>query len=166
METGLKLHTIYKVEVLEGHTKADVDKLAQVILKNSHKRLSDNQADSRFEDSYCPDHPIVDQIIGEILETIKQSVGAELKLKEKWGLVHQPNMSTNQHRHGDTAISSVVYLKVPEKCGHLVFVHDDVRTSFGPPIKGSFLLFPGGLEHFVTRNLSKEPRVSLSLNFN
>ena len=74
-------------------------------------------------------------------------------------------MSTNKHSHRPADISAVVYLKVPPKAGHIVFwPTKDYRYTI-PPHKGRFLLFPSWIDHHVTRNLSEEPRVSVSINF-
>ena len=90
-----------------------------------------------------------------------------LVLEEHWGHIHFSNMSTNTHHLRGSVVSAVVYLSVPKGCGSIVFWPnplDDYRYII-PPKKGMFLLFPGWIPHSVSRNLSSEPRVSLSFNF-
>ena len=188
MEKGLA-HNIYNLEVLQGFTEANVDRLSQVILQNSSIKFSNDPTKSIFEDCHCPDSAILDQIIEEMqkvystlperrdrsLETTSHSSRDDtpppssdrLSLTGKWGLIHERNMSTNTHSHGDVDIAGVLYLSVPKGAGVITFWPnplENYRYTI-PPKKGMFLLFPGWIPHSVTRNLSDEPRVSISMNF-
>ena len=164
MEKGLT-HTIYTVKVLEGHTDANVDRLAQILLQNASNRLSNDPSHTNFEDSFCPNHPVIDKIVDDMQEVYPHG---RLSLDDKWGHIHEKNMSSNRHDHANFDLSGVVYLQVPKGCGQIVFwpnpIHEYRYTI--PPKKGLFLLFPGWVPHCVTRNLSSEPRVSISMNFN
>ena len=159
---------IYSIEVIQGYTSANVDRLSQVILQNASKRLGERPSHTRFEDSYCPDSAIIHTIIKD-MEDEYQKVNPEsrLSLMGKWGHVHEKNMSTNRHSHNPADLSAVTYLSVPKGSGNIVFwpnpIHDMNYNI--PPEKGMFLLFPGWLPHSVNRNISNEPRVSVSFNF-
>ena len=83
-------------------------------------------------------------------------------------------MSTNMHDHYPDDISSVFYVSSPKGSGNIVFypnwfTHQRYSrgdtSSFAPEV-GKFLIFPGSLDHAVTRNHSDEPRISLVFNFN
>ena len=162
MEKGINnTHTIFKVDVVEGETTADVDQLAQLVLQNSHELISSDPSHTESEDCKCPDSPILHKIVDDI----QSYTSVKLEVISYWGHVHEKNMSTNKHTHRPADLSAVVYLKVPPKSGQIVFwPTNDYRYTI-PPQKGRFLLFPSWIEHHVTRNLSEEPRVSVSLNF-
>ena len=88
-----------------------------------------------------------------------------------WGHIHEKNMSTNMHNHYDCYVSAVVYLEVPEGSGSIVFLpklnqynNSAYKSKFAPE-KGVYYIFPGYLDHFVTRNMSDQFRISLSMNF-
>ena len=78
-------------------------------------------------------------------------------------------MSTNIHDHYPCDVSTAFYVSVPEGSGKICFYpsHNKylpTRTLFEPE-EGMFLIFPGLLEHAVTRNHSDKPRISLAFNF-
>ena len=155
---------IYQLEVVQGYTKGNVDRLSQVLLQNAAKKLCSDPNETHFEDSYCPDSAIVDTIIDDMQKVYPKG---RLSLTSKWGHVHEKNMSTNKHNHGGADVSGVAYLSVPRGSGFIQFwpnpLHD-YRYSIEPE-KGMFLLFPAWIPHSVNRNLSSEPRVSVSFNF-
>ena len=175
MEKSVK-HTIYSLDVVEGYTTANVDRLSKVVLQNSSNRLGGDPTHTDYEDCYCPPSAILDKIVEDMQEASKilqyrpykqpaRSLG-KLEVLKYWGHVHEKNMSTNKHNHKPSDLAAVVYLSVPEKAGQIVFWPiEDYRYTIQPK-KGMFILFPGWIPHSVTRNLSDEPRVSVSLNFN
>ena len=168
MEKSLT-NTIYTVDIFEGYTKANLDRLSQVMLQNSSEQLHADPSHTRFEDTFCPDSAIITKIVDDMQGVYsKHTKSSEsLVLEEHWGHIHFSNMSTNMHDHRGADFSAVTYLSVPPGCGSIVFWPnplDDYRYII-PPKKGMFLLFPGWIPHSVSRNLSSEPRVSLSFNF-
>ena len=80
-------------------------------------------------------------------------------------------MSANTHNHNTTYVSSVVYVEVPEGSGKIIFrprlnqYDNSAYSSKLDPERGVYYVFPGYLDHFVTRNMSDQLRVSLSINF-
>ena len=73
--------------------------------------------------------------------------------------------------HGDADVSAVLYVSAPEESGHIVFrpilqniKRDDLSCSYKPKV-GMYLMFPGFLDHSVTRNFSDQKRISISFNF-
>ena len=80
-------------------------------------------------------------------------------------------MSTSLHNHDNSYVSVVVYLKIPKGSGSIVFFprfnqYDNAAyASKFEPEEGIYYIFPGYLDHAVTRNMSDEKRISLSLNF-
>ena len=93
----------------------------------------------------------------------------ELVTEKAWVHVHEKNMSTDKHNHYPLDISAVFYVSVPDGSGDIVFhpshnKYHPQRNSY-PPEEGVFYIFPGILDHSVTRNNSNERRISLSCNF-
>ena len=155
---------IYQLEVVRGYTKANVDRLLQVILQNAWRKLTLNPSSSHYEDSYCPDSAIVDRIVSDMQKVYSKG---RLSLVDKWGHIHEKNMSTITHNHGDVDVAAVTYLSAPIGSGLIHFSPnplDDYYYSIAPE-KGMFLMFPGWIPHSVSRNLSSEKRVSISFNF-
>ena len=140
------------------------------------KRLSDDVTDTRYEDfnfSFTNDFK---NLIEKINTDYKKAFKRQLNLVNFWSQIHEYNESTNLHNHCDVSnlynspdLSGVYYVKVPEKSGKIVFEYPinqyQVKRYFINPIVGRYILFPSTLNHFVTKNKSKEKRISISFNF-
>ena len=165
------IHTLLKVPVLEGKSNVNLDELSKLILSTSSQKLSSTPHHSSYEDCYCPDSPLIDQVVGEMKESIKKFQGLDTDAVNKWGHIHEKNMSTKMHDHLDSHLSSVLYVKVPEGSGYLVFepqLHRKNPSAFVrtfPPKEGTYYIFPSFLRHYVTRHQSDHKRISLSFNF-
>jgi uncharacterized protein (TIGR02466 family) len=167
----VELTTIVNIEVFKGRSFADLNALKEIILKESNNKLATQPYCSRYEDTYCPPHSIVDEIIDEMILDFKAVTGEDIKCSGYWAHIHEKNMSTNTHDHGTEYVSSVLYLSAPEGSGDLVFLprvnpYDNhaYRSNF-KPIEGYYYMFPSYIDHFVTRNESEEKRISISFNF-
>ena len=68
----------------------------------------------------------------------------------------------------DPDISGVYYVQVPENSGKLVFEYNinqyQTKRFWVEPIVGNFFLFPSTLNHFVTKNMGDDLRISISFN--
>ena len=170
MEENLETHTIFQVDVLKGKSSINIDGLADLLLEHFDHRLNEDPTTPLYEDSFCPDSPIIDSIVEELKDSFNQLTGGSIKLEEKWAQIHKPQMSTNRHHHYPADVAAVYYVSVPKGSGQLCFYHE--YNKFNPhmikykPEEKTFLLFPGLLEHSVSRNLSNTDRISLSFNFN
>lgn len=86
------------------------------------------------------------------------------------------------HNHAGSALSGVVYLKVPKNSGGIRFEREDAQTwAFPATVTGNikerndsmiiapgeldFILFPASLRHNVEPNQSDEKRISMAINF-
>jgi hypothetical protein len=170
MEKSLEIHTISRIDVLRGTSNVDLTGLADLLLEHQNNRLDPEPSHTHYEDSECPDHPIVDSIVHELMTAFKAATKMDLMLHSKWAHIHQKNMSTNMHDHYPCDVSSAFYVSVPEGSGNICFhpshnKYHPTREVFQPQ-EGMFLMFPGTLEHSVTRNHSEEPRISLAFNHN
>ena len=162
---------IAAVNVIEGHVDADFDKLEKLLLDNYSKKWCDEPMHSRYEDSYCPSSSIVDDIFGQISNDFYNVTQEKVVVSDYWGHIHEKNMSTSPHTHTGSVASGVVYITVPKGSGSIVFrpnldtVNKNAFIRSFPPVRGKYYIFPGYLEHYVTRNNSEEMRISLSFNF-
>ena len=169
MEKSIEVHSISKLEVLKGKSTLNLDGLVDDILKLKSYRLDDNPVNSHYEDTRCPESPVVQEIVKELAEAFKGVTQLDLILLDCWSHIHEKNMSTNQHSHYPADVSAVYYVKVPEGSGQLIFhpsanPYHPGRNAFKPEEK-TFILFPSFVDHSVTRNQSDETRISLSFNF-
>ena len=167
----VKLITIAKIDIMKGMVDADLNSLSKILLDNYHNRFECEVESTYFEDSICPPNDIVDDIIEQIQIDFNAATGEKITPLNYWGHIHEKNMSTNMHNHNDTYVSAVVYVEVPEGSGSIVFrprlnqYDNSAYSSKFEPERGVYYIFPGYLDHFVTRNMSNELRISLSINF-
>jgi len=94
-----------------------------------------------------------------------------------WMNVNEPGNSNVKHRHTDGTFSGVIYIKVPENSGDIVFHRENmffgslmyITPKTKPaislsPQEGGLLLFPCFLDHEVTENKSQDTRISIAFN--
>jgi len=167
----VELITILKLDIIKGKSYANLNLIEEIILKEDKNKLSEQPYCSRYEDTYCPPHPEVDKVIDEMIIDFKAATGEDIQCDGYWGHIHEKNMSTNIHDHGDAYVSSVLYISTPNGSGDLVFLprlnpynNYAYRSNF-KAIEGYYYLFPSYIDHFVTRNKSEEKRISISFNF-
>ena len=140
---------------------------------SNHKEffnLSDRLLANRYEDSYCPPCSLVDSIIEEMRMDFYAATKENIVVTNYWSHIHQKDMSTITHNHIPSYVSSVLYVKIPENAGHIVFSsksnpYDTPHSTKFKPEEGVYYIFPSFLDHFVTRNMSDDIRISLSFNF-
>jgi len=167
----VKLITIAKIDIMKGMVDADLNSLSKILLDNYHNKFECEIESTYFEDSICPPNEILDDIIQQIQIDFNAATGEKITPLNYWGHIHEKNMSTNMHNHNDTYVSAVVYVEVPEGSGSIVFrprlnqYDNSAYSSKFEPERGVYYIFPGYLDHFVTRNMSDELRISLSINF-
>jgi uncharacterized protein (TIGR02466 family) len=157
--------------LIKGKTNVDLDSLSKILLDNYNNKF-DCEIDSTFsEDSICPPNEILDDIIDQMKVDFYAATGEKISPLNYWGHIHEKNMSTTLHNHNNAYVSAVVYVQIPEGSGSIVFrprvnqYDNSAYASRFKPEKGDYYMFPGYLDHFVTRNLSDKFRISLSINF-
>ena len=171
IDRNVELINIAKIDLLKGRVNSDLDSLSKILLDNYHNRFECEVESTYFEDSVCPPNDIVDDIIEQIKIDFNAATGENISPINYWGHIHEKNMSTNTHNHNTTYVSSVVYVEVPEGSGKIIFrprlnqYDNSAYSSKLDPERGVYYVFPGYLDHFVTRNMSDQLRVSLSINF-
>ena len=170
-ERNVDLINITRIDLLKGRSNVDLNQLSKLLLDNYSNKKGDSHGSSRYEDSYCPPCPLVDSIIEEMKMDFHAATKENLVIDNYWGHIHEKNMSTTLHNHIPSYVSSVLYVKIPKNAGHIVFSsksnpYDNPRSEKFEPEEGVYYMFPSFLDHFVTRNMSDDIRISLSFNFN
>ena len=170
-DRNVDLINIARIDLLKGRVDADLDSLSKILLNNYHNKFECEIESTFSEDSICPPNEILDGIIEQMQIDFQAATGEKITPLNYWGHIHEKNMSTNMHNHYDSYVSAVVYLEVPEGSGSIVFLpklnqyNNSAYKSKFTPERGVYYIFPGYLDHFVTRNMSDQFRISLSMNF-
>jgi uncharacterized protein (TIGR02466 family) len=119
------------------------------------------------------EEPIFQELVETLTTMAQDSLSKKLRLSELWANVNYYKDFNGAHTHGGYA-SGVFYLMTPENCGNLILCNPNVRSDVTPfrtdnfsikPQQLACIIFPSWLEHYVEPNLSEEPRISMSFNF-
>ena len=174
-ERNVDLINLDRIDLIKGRSNVDLNQLSKLLLDNysNHKELfnlSDRLLANRYEDSYCPPCSLVDSIIEEMRMDFYAATKENIVVTNYWSHIHQKDMSTITHNHIPSYVSSVLYVKIPENAGHIVFntrsnPYSTPKGSKFEPEEGVYYMFPSFLDHYVTRNMSDDTRISLSFNF-
>lgn len=142
----------------------DNDKLAQEVLTYIDSRLSSDPNSGLNEDSRLDRSPGTE--VFKLIELV-DSIGAvkNLKTKQAWGQIHRPLESTNTHHHGESPFAWVYYIKVPPGAGDLTFWFLDRFRFSIPPLESHLVIFPGWMNHSVSKNRGNQTRISIAGNF-
>lgn len=129
--------------------------------------------------------PSTDIIIEKILPFIREAFLDYGLAQEEYWIHYWLNVNRKYdynvaHTHGDSKMAAVLYTKVPENSGNIIFertvdlIHDfDIRNEnnfgsyFVEPREGSLVVFPAQLRHLVSQNLTNDNddrRVSIAFN--
>ena len=108
-------------------------------------------------------------------KAFKQAGYARRVLGMRTGSVNtmKPGGWDTPHTHPHVMLAGVYYVKVPKGSGQLWLLDPrsegtlwDSRVGMQvEPVEGKLVLFPGGVQHFVTQNNADDIRVSVALNF-
>lgn len=143
--------------------------LAEEILE-SRVLLDDSPGSTRSEDTVWNIKDEGSKLVEQINVLLKRR---NLQIIAQWAHIHEPNASSDLHTHPGSDFSFVYYVTVPKGAGHIIFVlkegpivNNGLQNLHATiePEEGVLLLFPSYMYHKVTRNLSKELRISISGN--
>ena len=101
---------------------------------------------------------------------------------DSWINVSHTGSFQEYHLHASNHFSVVYYISVPENSGDIIFRSAETQTDMFPlpatvstlagnktfsisPEQGDILIFRSNVLHMVSLNKSKEPRVSMAMNF-
>lgn len=103
----------------------------------------------------------------------------DIRIHLIWVNINGKNCSNTVHTHPGCHVSGVYYVKCPEKCGNIIFLHPCTQLILREynlhelgtevcyavkPKEDKLVLFPSWIEHQVGPNLSDEDRISISFN--
>jgi len=179
---GPSYQVMYAHDFIYGYIdNVDNEKLSKLCIENYGKRMHKDTRNSQSEDIIIPLEKEIKEIAEQMGLAYKNQFGIPLKMIEgersHWGQVHYEKESSQFHNHlpalpsssGETNMVGVYYVKVPKNSGDLIMKYKkhafDESQWFFPPEENKFILFHSGLEHAVSPNQSKEPRVIISMNF-
>ena len=123
--------------------------------------------------------PLILQIKQEVEPLFSEYGTTNSGLFKYWVNVNEPTNSNVKHRHVGSIFSGVMYIKVPENSGNIIFYRENLHIALFyamteknrpvielTPQENGLLIFPAFLEHEVTPNLSNETRISIAFNIN
>ena len=107
----------------------------------------------------------------------------DLKYLNAWINISGNKDFNRLHNHQQSIISGVVYIRVPDNSGNIIFENPNLAIEYVHPteeltslnnynspewfiksIAGEILMFPSYLRHYVQENKSNKDRISLSFN--
>ena len=155
--------------------EVDNTKFKKHILKTKTPYKKDEHF-NRYEDTQFPMCKEFGQVLDHVRQNYYEVTRKKVELVNFWSHIHQTNMSTSTHAHitdndfeSARHITEVYYVAVPKGSGDFVIVYPYnrfvIREKHLTPQDGKFILFSSAFEHYVTRNMSRQPRISVSFNF-
>ena len=152
--------------------------------KEEKTRLASNEG-GWHSDGSMHDDPVMEPIV-KCIEWAVRELSIESKMEYKdyqiflWSNLNRPGDYNTTHDHPDCHMSGVYYVKLPEgDSGKLrmynpMYSYNYNSDGYNPPYKqprveingkeGALLIFRAPILHDVTRNNTKEDRISLSFN--
>jgi hypothetical protein len=160
----IKDHTLLELTARQyALTGIDNALLAGEVLENIDIRKSQDNNSGLSEDSIF--EPVAGSQGHKLIELVN-TIAAEKKLitKSQWGQIHRPLESTNTHHHGDSPFAWVYYVQAPLGSGDLTFWFLDRFRYSIKPVVGNLIIFPGWMNHSVSKNRGQYIRISVSGN--
>ena len=152
--------------------------------KEEGNRLASNEGGYHSVGS-MHDDPVIEPII-KFIEWAVRDLSVESKMEYRdyeiflWSNLNMPGDYNTVHDHPDCHMSGAYYVKLPEGDGGTFRMYNPMYSfnynseGYNPPYKqprveingkeGALIIFRAPLLHDVTRNNTKEDRISLSFN--
>lgn len=140
----------------------DNNKLFEESSQTWHKRLHYDNTQSMYEDTEFNYEGVESK---KLIDKIQNATG--MSVYNIWTHKHEHNESTQIHNHWakEHDFSFVYYVRVPDNAGKIVFqLNKHCNQSWFEPKESMLYVFPNWLDHYVTKNLSNEIRLSISGN--
>ena len=133
-----------------------------------------------LDDNFKPINDFVINSVIKFCDELKINQNCIDKNPNAWFNIYKEGDYQEYHHHGNTAISVVYFLKVPENSAKTYFknpVLDMIPLSYTEytpdtferihfePQPGMLLIFRSHLEHCVEKQTTKDKRISLAYNF-
>ena len=170
----------YPVDKIEVLCQQERHKTSEVITKS-------NLGGWQSGNINYPDSPFfflseLEKICQEFAKDVL-NVNRSIFLRSAWININQKYNSNQTHTHPGCILSGVYYIKTPEECGNIHFIHpasdmmerdwfnisSDYNVYNSPQWwlkseEGSLYIFPSWINHLVKPNMSDEERISISFN--
>ena len=187
--TPMEVKTLFSIPIYENTCDDDLEDLEKECIRRS--TLDSGRVVSNSGGWQSNNIPPNDYFFSEFILEIEEQANnfaEELGIYQKgkitnlWININGHKDFNRRHTHGNSLISGVFYVKVPDESSKIRFYHPsyqlidrdwNVKLKYNqytsgrwdiPPKKGRLLLFPSWLEHEVCPNLSQEKRISISFN--
>jgi len=195
-----KLHNAFRIPVYESKLELDNEEIKlfckeyqqdheTIIKSNTGGYQSENLILKSPVDGGLMAPSVLHSLINEIEWSMREIGTSPILVSDIWFNINKYKDYNMEHYHPGSLYSGVYYVKTPENCGSLHFLHpaadilnhypDDRKESCGKNIYDStwfnryavspeenlLYVFPSWLKHYVTPNLnSNEERISISYN--
>ena len=126
----------------------------------------------------------IDKHVAQYIRALEMNITVkDLMMTTCWVNIMPPGVTHSMHIHPLSVISGTYYLRTPKNCSAIKFedprmvnfmaspprktkAHRDNQRFVSMPAKeGHLVLFESWMRHEVPPNLSKEPRISISFNY-
>lgn len=188
-----QVHNIFPIKVCSIHDEEFsykeefIEMMQKFSLKHESKIVSNvggYQSISNFHtfDEEFNFTPFIEKVWSQICEGIsvletenfrdRLKIGDEIKLLNTWFNINTIDAYNAPHTHPGCLLSGVLWLRVPENCGDIYFVHPrEFETYYTSdriyqikPKEGTMILFPSYFCHGVYKNENESERISLAFN--
>ena len=79
MTRNVELINIARIDLIKGNLNIELDSLTKILIDNYHTKIDSSSDSTRFEDSYCPSNPYLDEIIKQIKTDFYAATQEEIK---------------------------------------------------------------------------------------
>jgi uncharacterized protein (TIGR02466 family) len=178
------LSNYFSTPIWEDILPLDYNSIVEKVLARKH--TSDGRIISNLggwqSDHINIDFPDLYKSVDRMLKLVGDQIGGmELNFCQGWFNVNSGDDYNKLHVHPMSTLSGVLYLKVDDDSGHIVFqnpVSAMEHYPFNPienkiiysgisckPEVGKIIIFPSWLAHMVQPSNSNEQRISFSFNY-
>lgn len=167
------------------------EKEKQYLLNTKYKRTRLDNGDISVDTNILDNAECcgIRKLIGEELDVFINNLGidpnVQFSIKNSWVVKHHKKDWSQRHIHSNSLISGVLYLKVTNNSGDIIFRKGVQNSGIGltsirlalsqdnifnldeyaiKPVNNQIVLFPSILQHDVTENMSDDDRYVLSFN--
>ena len=182
---------LFPTPVFKTQLNYPVDKIEilcqQERLKNPKGFIKSNLGGWHSDNIVYPDSPFsflldIETICQEFAKNALM-IKNQMTMVNAWININQKGNSNKEHAHPGCVLSGVYYVKTPEECGNIEFLHpgidlmafalNGVETNYNvynsskwwlPSKENTLYIFPSWIKHSVQPNNSDEERISISFN--
>tara|TARA_B110000305_G_C19406860_1_gene623247 strand:+ start:302 stop:880 length:579 start_codon:yes stop_codon:yes gene_type:complete len=187
----MEVKTLFKCEYVTGCLEdVDIQSISDMVLKKYYakKNMSKDVAHIRHEDIRIEFNSDIQKLAVKLCQVWKEQMDGDIELcwnstmkdtdpnQAAWAVVHGPGDTTNLHTHESSEnyldgahVSAAFWIKAPKNSGNFVFLYKPNpyinNLEEIEPAEGRFAMFDSTLPHYVTKNLTDDLRIVISMNF-